>query len=157
MAKIILLVLFAFCSNGCTLIGFYSGMQIDKSNHYSIENPTYDSLNIKIGTPITLHLKSDKTINGRFSKILYLNDSLSQDTLLSKNNFGDSLVCINENDMTSNWIIALNTYEKYVEIPNTEIEKIDVKPYTRTILITTGAGLALDILAIILLQKVEIN
>ena len=57
--------------------------------------------------------------------------------------------------MSSTWIIGLNTHEHYVEIPETEIKKIDVEPYSRTILLTTGAGIALDILVILQLQKLK--
>ena len=146
MTKLLLLTIITIWSTGCTLIGFYYGTQIDESKHYSIKNPTYDSLNIEIGTPISLHLNADETINGRFSKVLLLNNSLSQNSTLLNNEFDDTLLYNNSDSISSRWTISLHTHDGYVEIPDERIETIDVKPYSNTIIITTGVGILLDIL-----------
>jgi hypothetical protein len=148
LIKFVNLILLSIIFNGCTVLGFHSGKLIDESFHYTIEKPDLEKVKIEVGTPVTIHLKSNEILSGNFSKITFGNDSLYSDSSVISMP-PDSFSTISQSDsIPPDAILTIFTGKHYVHIPGQQISSIDVKPYTYVTLLTMGLGMILDIAVI---------
>jgi len=138
-----------FCSNGCTLLGMLGGGLIDESKQYTIESPTYEDLNLDLGTPVSLALISEETINGRFTKSYILHDSLGADIASANNIYTDTLNSPLPDSNSATLVIYLPTHDNHMEVPINQIREIEVKPHTNAIYMTAGLGLFIDLMIIL--------
>ncbi len=144
MRNVLLFIILAAFSNGCTVVGFWSGTMIDKAKHYTIENPTIENVDIEIGTPVSLTIKTAKSLDGRFSKIWQVDDTSSFNPPLIQNECIDSSKVYNIKSSSSTSIITIHTGNRRVSVPTYQIDAIEVKPYSYYILLTTGLGMMID-------------
>ena len=121
------------------------GGLIDESKQYTIESPTYKDLNLDLGTPISLYLISDETINGRFSKSYISNDNLETNLASSNICNTDTLSSPLQDFNSGILVIYLPSDDKRLEVPLNQIKEIHVKPITNATYFTVGIGLAIDL------------
>ena len=109
------LILFtALILNRCTIIGLTGGILIDKTQHYELDHPKYDQVQLESKVPIVLTDYSDESKNGRFSKAVLLPDSSYNrifSAAASKNDSLKMLFCLQDTILINGQLHLLSGYE----------------------------------------------